>query len=298
MDFLRFVKSINPSFFVIENVRGILSSRTKSGLKVINIIQKESESLGYNIDFKILNSAWFGVPQMRERVFFIGVRKDLPFNSNLLFPEAELNKQDFVTVEEAIMDLPKVQAGGGSDEMEYALAPHSDYSKWARGKCTAVKNHVAMRHTDRIINRFKVIQCGQSVSHVPQEHSQRKRGDASVFSGKTFGQNNMRVFPNLPSPTIPASFQSNFIHPYEDRNFTAREGARLQSFPDDYVFRGSRTTMSWEKNLSQYQQIGNAVPPLLAFAIAKTIKRYFSQIGDIQTVLSSRGSQLDLFGPS
>ncbi len=75
--------------------------------------------------------------------------------------------------------------------------------------------------------------------------------------------------------------KSNFIHPYANRNFTAREGARIQSFPDLYMFKGKRTTMSWEKNLSQYQQIGNAVPPLLAKAIAERIKWYFNHIDTI-----------------
>jgi DNA (cytosine-5)-methyltransferase 1 len=107
-------------------------------------------------------------------------------------------------------------------------------------------------------------------------HSALKRGNPNVKSGKVFSQNNMRVFGKHPSPTIAASFQSNFIHPILNRNFTAREAARLQSFPDRYVFMGKRTTMSWEKHLSQYQQIGNAVPPLLAQAIAFNLIKYFS----------------------
>ncbi len=111
-------------------------------------------------------------------------------------------------------------------------------------------------------------------------HKQRKRGDASQISGKVFSQNNMRPYPDKPSPTIPASFQSNFIHPFLNRNFTAREGARLQSFPDTYIFCGKRTTMSWEKNLSQYQQIGNAVPPLLGKAIAESIIEYLEKETD------------------
>ena len=85
----------------------------------------------------------------------------------------------------------------------------------------------------------------------------------------------MRPYGDKPSPTIAASFQSNFIHPNLNRNYTAREAARIQSFPDWYVFKGKRTTMSWEKNLSQYQQIGNAVPPLLAKAIAENLILYF-----------------------
>lgn len=132
-----------------------------------------------------------------------------------------------------------------------------------------------MRHTARLIERFSQIGFGQSVADVSEEFQQRKRGNANVVSGKVYSQNNMRPFPNKPSPTIPASFQSNFIHPFLNRNYTAREGARIQSFPDTYIFCGKRTTMSWEKNLSQYQQIGNAVPPLFAKAIAENIKSYF-----------------------
>ena len=93
-----------------------------------------------------------------------------------------------------------------------------------------------------------------------------------------FSQNNQRVYGDRPAPTIAASFQSNFIHPHLNRNFTAREGARLQSFPDDFVFEGMRTKMSWEKGLSQYQQIGNAVPVLLAYSIAQTLSNQLKLI--------------------
>ena len=116
------------------------------------------------------------------------------------------------------------------------------------------------------------------MADVSEEHMQRKRGDASIVSGKVYSQNNMRPYGEKPSPTIAASFQSNFIHPYLNRNYTAREAARLQSFPDTYIFKGKRTTMSWEKSLSQYQQIGNAVPPLLAKAIAINIISYLEKI--------------------
>ena len=175
------------------------------------------------------------------------------------------------------MDLPQISSGEGAEVMEYTVAPQNEYQRWARENSNVVHNHVAMRHTSRLIDRFKNIGFGQSVADVDKSHQQRQRGDASRISGKVFSQNNMRPFPNRPSPTIPASFQSNFIHPYLDRNFTAREGARLQSFPDSYIFCGKRTTMSWEKNLSQYQQIGNAVPPLMAKAIAQNIIEYLER---------------------
>ena len=134
-----------------------------------------------------------------------------------------------------------------------------------------VTNHVAMRHTPRLIERFRAIQPGQSLVDVWETHGSVKRGAPEEKSDVKFGQNNQRLFGNMPAPTIAASFQSNFIHPHLNRNFTAREGARLQSFPDDFIFEGMRTKMSWEKGLSQYQQIGNAVPVLLAKAIGECV---------------------------
>ena len=134
-----------------------------------------------------------------------------------------------------------------------------------------VTNHVAMRHTPRLIARFEAIKQGQSLLDVWETHGSVKRGAPGEKSDVKFGQNNQRLFGNQPAPTIAASFQSNFIHPHLNRNFTAREGARLQSFPDDFIFEGMRTKMSWEKGLSQYQQIGNAVPVLMAKAIGECV---------------------------
>lgn len=277
MDFVRFVNFFKPKFFVMENVTGILSMKTKENILVKDLILQEYDKAGYNVKICKLNAAEYGVPQARVRVVFMGIRKDLPFNEDKLGPKPIIYSEDKqITIEQAIMDLPQIISGEGTEEMEYACKPQNDYQKWARKSSEKVYNHVAMRHTKRLIERFENIKFGQSVADVDDCHKQRKRGDASKISGKTFSQNNMRPYPNKPSPTIPASFQSNFIHPYINRNYTAREGARLQSFPDDYIFCGKRTTMSWEKNLSQYQQIGNAVPPLLANAIAKNLLNYFS----------------------
>ena len=173
------------------------------------------------------------------------------------------------------MDLPQIQACQGDEIQEYPCEPQNEYQRWVRNGSEHVYNHIAMRHTKRLVDRFEQIGFGQSVADVAEEHQQRQRGNAEKVSGKVYSQNNMRPYPDKPSPTIPASFQSNFVHPYINRNYTAREGARLQSFPDTYIFCGKRTTMSWEKNLSQYQQIGNAVPPLLAKGIADSIREYF-----------------------
>ena len=278
MEFVRFVEHYNPKFFVMENVEGILSMRTKNNVLVKELIFSEFTSRGYNVDVKKMNAAEYGVPQSRNRVIFIGIRNDLKFDKNLLYPTPKYFGDKQITIENAIMDLPQIKSGEGTEISDYDKKPTNAYQKWARKGSEKLYNHVAMRHTARLIERFSKIGFGQSVADVSEEYQQRKRGNANVVSGKVYSQNNMRPYPNKPSPTIPASFQSNFIHPYLNRNYTAREGARLQSFPDTYIFCGKRTTMSWEKNLSQYQQIGNAVPPLFAKAIADNIMVYINKL--------------------
>lgn len=274
VDFLRFVEAIQPRFFVIENVPGIRTLKLKSGRSAETIIIEMAGTAGYNVAPMRLNAFRFGVPQSRERVFFVGVHRSLPFVPKRLIPTYSHTPETAISAWDAISDLPQIASGEIGSGRPYGITARNEFQRWARQGATELYNHDAMRHTKRLIERFAVIKSGQTVEDVPEQHSQRKRGAPSERSGKAFGQNNMRVFPDRPAPTVPASFQSNFIHPYLDRNFTAREGARLQSFPDRYEFKGRRTTMSWEKNLSQYQQIGNAVPPLLARALAETIREY------------------------
>ena len=281
VEFVRFVKIIKPKFFIMENVPGIMSMKTKKGEKVISIIRKQFEKNNYKLIINKLNAAFYGVPQLRERIFFFGIRKDFPMNPDFLIPKKIITNGNFFTLNDAISDLPKINTGEGEPIQKYLSKPKNSYQKIMRKKSRHITNHIPMRHTQRLIERFKVIKIGQSLSDVPAEHMQRKRGQASKISGKIYGQNNMRPHPNKPSPTIAASFQSNFIHPFLNRNFTAREAARIQSFPDWYEFKGNRTTMSWEKNLSQYQQIGNAVSPMLSFEIAKSIKSYLENVENI-----------------
>lgn len=266
-EFVRVVRDFQPKAFVMENVRGLLSM--KKG-EVIKLMKQEFENsgIGYNVDYKVLMASDYGVPQKRQRVIMIGFRKDLDVKPE--FPEKTYSRS--VTTWEAISDLPQIKASQGEETMIYETNPQNEYQQFMRKQSNMVNNHIAMRHTKRLIERFKVIKAGQSLAHVSQEHAAVKRGNPKEKSKIVFSQNNQRLHADKPAPTIAASFQSNFIHPYLNRNFTAREGARLQSFPDSFIFQGMRTKMSWEKGLSQYQQIGNAVPPLMAFAIAEKIK--------------------------
>lgn len=265
--FVKFIDWYSPKAFVMENVKGLLSMK---GGAVINTIIEEftNAGAGYNVKFQVLCASDYGVPQMRERVIIVGVREDL--NIEPSFPSPI---EGCVSVDEAISDLPLINSSEGAEVQDYTMEPTNDYQHLMRRNSDRVYNHAAMHHTPRLIERFKAIQPGQNLLDVWETHGAVRRGAPEEKSQTKFSQNNQRVYGDKPAPTIAASFQSNFIHPHLNRNFTAREGARLQSFPDDFVFEGMRTKMSWEKGLSQYQQIGNAVPVLLAYHIASHLRQ-------------------------
>ena len=263
-DFVRVVEWYKPKAFVMENVKGLLSMKDS---QVIKVIMQSFSDIGYNAMYKVLKASDYGVPQDRERVFIIGYKQDL--NYEIEFPVKKISEP--ITVEEAISDLPKINSGEGKESTKYTSKQKNIYQTFMRLNSDKVLNHVAMRHSQRVVERFKAIKTGKKLIDVWETHGAVQRGNPDKKSKIKFSQNNFRVYPNKPAPTVAASFQSNFIHPFLNRNFTAREGARLQSFPDSFEFKGMRTKMSWEKGLSQYQQIGNAVPPLLAKAIAEEI---------------------------
>lgn len=268
--FVKFIDWYSPRLFVMENVTGLLSMQQGKVLRtILDAFRHAGKFGGYNVDYKVLLASDFGVPQNRERVIIIGTRNDLSIAPKFPEPTTLVHK---ITVDEAIGDLPQIQACQGQEVMEYPTKPQNDYQRLMRGNMKYVTNHIAMRHTRRLIERFEAIKPGQNLLDVWETHGAVKRGAPDKKSDIKFGQNNQRLYGDKPAPTIAASFQSNFIHPHLNRNFTAREGARLQSFPDDFIFEGMRTKMSWEKGLSQYQQIGNAVPPLMAKAIGETVK--------------------------
>ena len=266
-EYVKFITWYNPKIFVMENVKGLLSMHKGQVIKEI-IKCCSNAGRGYNVEYKILKASDFGVPQTRERVLIIGARKDLDIRP--AFPVPSCHQE--ISVDDAISDLPQINAGEGVEMSPYPTIPQNEYQTLMRKNSKLVHNHIAMKHTARLIERFKAIKPGQSLIDVWDTHGAVRRGNPNEKSNIKFSQNNQRLFGEKPAPTIAASFQSNFIHPHLNRNFAAREGARLQSFPDDFIFKGFRTKMSWEQGLSQYQQIGNAVPPLLAYAIASTVK--------------------------
>ena len=199
--FYQFVKVINwynPMSFVMENVKGLLSMQ--SG-KVIDQIVYEFENagdFGYVVKVKVLKAIDYGVPQTRERVIIIGIRKDLNIVPEFPKPTCEIP----VTVDEAISDLPQINAGEGEEFYDYDTPPQNSFQLLMRLGSEGIKNHIAMKHTKRLIERFKAIQQGQGLVDVWESHGAVKRGNPNEKSNIKFGQNNQRVFGNKPSPTI------------------------------------------------------------------------------------------------
>jgi DNA (cytosine-5)-methyltransferase 1 len=274
--FLHWVEILQPKIALIENVPTILS-KVQRGSTVLDAVRERLGRFGYGVAAQILNAADFGAPQARRRAFIVatapGVRFCFPQPTHVSASRDDLfgSRELHTTVWDAIGDLPQINSGEGTDELvPYKNEATTDYQRHAREGSHGVQNHIAMRHTSRLIERFKVIRPGQALKDAPPEH-----GQIAKFTGerskKPFGYNNYRLDPNLPAPTIPASFQSLFLHPFLHRNLTAREAARLMGFRDAFVFKGKRTTMSWEKHLSQYNQIGNAVCPPVGEAIGRSV---------------------------
>lgn len=292
VNFAQWIDFLEPKAFVMENVKGLLARKNADGQKVIDIIKNTFANLGYFVEVWILNAAEYGVPQIRERVFIVGNKKGLilgepPKSHSLAMTslnglQLDLFEDSFllpaITVWEAISDLPPLNAREGEDDQFYVMKPLTEFQRWARNGSTRLYNHVAMDHSSRLVERFKHIGWGKSSSDVPEKHGARRRNGNGALSGINYDQNNRRLHPYKPSHTITASFYANFLHPFQHRNLTVREGARIQSFPDNYRFMGKKTTVSHkllhreerldEKFLCQYNQVGNAVPPTLAHTIA------------------------------
>lgn len=280
MEFYRFIYVLRPRYCILENVKGILNGKMNATQKALNTYRDELKKIGYETKVFVLQAADFGVPQYRERVVVIGSLDKSKLPDEIVGKYK--GEENWIKVSEVFGDLPDVNAGEGTNDLvEYKTEPVSDYQKYIRKGSKGVTNHVAMKHTPRLIQRFAQIPQGGSLLDVPAEYGQRQRNGNELDVKKRYKTNNQRLHPDKVSNIITASFQSTFVHPYLNRNLTAREGARLQSFPDSFTFCGPRTLMSKsllkrehredEIGLSQYNQIGNAVPPRMAYEIAKAV---------------------------
>lgn len=245
-EFIRFIKILQPKVFVMENVPRLLSI---DGGKFKEKIVSEFKQCGYSVGYKTLYSSDYGVPQIRKRVFFIGLRENNLFE----FPEPMFGKGKlpYITSEEAISDLPEetLQEGTG-----YLTKAKSDYQKKMRAGSMGVFNHVITVHTDKTKRIIALVPDGGNYKNLPENLQDTRKVNIAWT----------RLNSRKPSFTIDTGHNHHFHYKY-NRVPTARESARIQSFPDRFIFYGKKTT--------QLRQIGNAVPPLLAKAFAEHLKK-------------------------
>lgn len=245
MEYVRFVSVIKPNFFVLENVPGLLSM--EKGKFKNDIINRFSE-LGYNVNYAILRASDYGVPQSRKRVFFIGLNKEK--FGDLFFDFDKIQTQSIISAKEAISDLPTLI--DCEETTSYTISPSNEYQRQIRNGSKILHNHVRTNHTEKTIKIISMVPDGGTIKDLPEKYYKIRNYNAAF----------KRMNSKLPSSTIDCGHR-NYFHYELNRIPTVRESARIQSFPDTYIFYGSKT--------SQYTQVGNAVPPLLANAIAKTI---------------------------
>lgn len=250
---IKFLKTFKPKIFVMENVSGLLSMDNGNTMK--NILNEFSKS-GYHVTHKILSSSDFGVPQMRNRVFIIG--SSIPIDHEKIFPIPESSK--LISVKEAISDLDFIQLGDSSNT--YSIAPQTKYQKTMRGNSKNLHNHESANHSQKIQDRFSLVRPGTD-------------GRNTLKNSDTSKRDFYRLHPDKASRTV-TTLPEDFIHYEKNRIPTVRELARIQSFPDSFVFYGPRTTGGKQRKFScpQYTQIGNAVPPLLSEKIFRHISKF------------------------
>lgn len=243
---IEMVRQFEPQAFIIENVPG-MATLYKGQIK--EEILKRFRKMGYNIDYDILCAADYGVPQIRKRLIFMGIKKGI---GEPRFPKAKVAPEKYLTCRDAVSDLPALIDDIGSDESEYSQAPLTKYQKLMRGDCTVLYNHLGTNHTQMVKDTIALVPEGGNYKDLPPGWGESRK----------FHMAWTRLNGNAPARTVDTGHRNLFHYEY-NRIPTVRESARMQSFPDDFVFTGTKTQQS--------RQVGNAVPPLLGQALGRTI---------------------------
>jgi DNA (cytosine-5)-methyltransferase 1 len=241
-EFRRLVEVIEPEGFLVENVLGLHDMRFESA------VARLFRNIGYDVSFMVLRAADYGVPQLRRRIVFVGHRR----NGFFLGPNPSHKPDDYVTVWDAIGDLPELAPGESATA--YDKLPATQFQRGLRRRTKALHGHTASSHPPHLVRAISFIPDGGNRSAIPRRYQPR--------SG--FHNSYSRLFSKAPAVAITSNMgkpsATRCIHPFQNRGLTAREGARLQTFPDAFHFTGGM--------ISQRLQVANAVPPLLGYAIA------------------------------
>ena len=269
--FLRYVEFFKPPVFVMENVLGI---RSADGGRYFAAVQSEARQMGYRVHGQVIKAADFGVPQKRQRQLIIGTRTELlPFKSSLV--GRTHSSSGYVSLGEAIGDLPALEAGEGDDQADYDLKLRRRHiARYGRhyiqdvldvSRAGSLTAHKARPHSERDIRDFCRLREGETA----KEAIDRGEDMEFPYDREVFHDRYTRQHRDEPCSTIVAHLSKDglmFIHPTQDRTLTPREAARIQSFPDWFEFPVART--------HQFRLIGNAVPPLVAKSIGYAVGDY------------------------
>jgi len=242
LSYIRLVDEIRPKMFVIENVPGLVGL---FGGQIKDSIIEKFTDMGYDIQYKILCASDHGVPQSRKRVVFVGSRI-----GDFEYPKPQ---EKTITCSMALSDLPPLIDELGDEEMDYPVEASNEYQRLMREHSCTVRNHVAASHSDKVKDIIALVPDGGNYKDLPEEYAHTRNFHVAWT----------RFASDKPAPTIDTGHRHHFHYKY-NRVPTVRECARLQSFPDDFIFLGNKT--------QQFRQVGNAVPPILAREIANKVK--------------------------
>ncbi len=246
------VRRYSPKAFMIENVPGMASLFNGT---VKDEVLRRFTNMGYKVVCKVLCAADYGVPQIRKRLIFIGLKGG---EKEFEFPTPTNTPDNYITCEQAISDLPSLEFSLGAEESEYESEPTTEYQKIMRGNCKILYNHKSIDHKQFVKDTIALVPDGGNYKDLPK----------GVGESRIFHMAWTRYASNKPSRTIDTGHRNNFHYKW-NRCPTVRESARLQSFPDDFVFLGTKT--------QQDRQVGNAVPCFMAKAIGLQLLKYLNE---------------------
>lgn len=263
--YLAIVQEVEPEFFVMENVPGMLSMHNGNIIEEIESVFTDESNFtngAYHLYKQVLNAYDYGVPQDRKRLIIFGSKKQLDFEMLFTDVRNEMLKNGEIvmhTIGDAISDLNWLESGNGSFEQDYKNVAITDYQRERRKNCIVLYNHVATNHNEKAIARIKELQPGGRRLDL-SDGGNIKSVHSGAYGRMRWDETSKTIITRFDTPS-----SGVYIHPERNRTLTAREAARIQSFDDDFVFYGNKSSV--------IKQIGNAVPPLLAYYIAKVIER-------------------------